>query len=417
MGQTRKPSDVKLAQLSRRSVLQVGVGAAALLPGAARGDDLVPEAMRVPGAPATPYGSPSRFEAETVRQLTPLSSVSPGTGSARTPLHLLDGIITPSGLHYERHHNGVPDIDPARHILLVHGLVRNPLEFSVEALLRYPRMSRLAFLECAGNSGANAADEPPQTSADLIHGLVSCSEWTGVPVRLLLDEAGIADGAQWLLAEGGDASALSRSIPLSAAYEHGILALYQNGERLRPEQGYPVRLFMPGWEGSLNVKWLRRIKLVRAPVFTKEETSKYTQLQPDGVARQFDFVMGVKSVILSPSLGMRLPEPGYYEISGLAWSGHGRIAEVRVSADGGRSWTQAQLQGPILPQCLVRFRLGWRWNGEPVILQSAATDEAGHTQPTRMAWKAQYAPGQGYHYNAIQSWQVEAGGEVRNVHV
>jgi sulfane dehydrogenase subunit SoxC len=403
------------SKILRRDFLK-GAAGLATLAGTAKAEDLVPLTMRVPGRPISPYGAPSPHEAGVRRLLTPLyPEISPGTGSSRTPLHLLDGIITPSGLHYERHHNGVPDIDPAAHRLVIHGLVHRPLEFSIADLLRYPRSSRFAFLECGGNSGANSAPEPPQTSVDLIHGLVSCSEWTGVPVKLLLDEAGIDPAAQWILAEGADASSLARSIPLTEVYEHGLLALFQNGERLRPEQGYPVRLLMPGWEGNLNIKWLHRLKLVPAPVFTKDETSKYTQPQSDGIARIFDFIMPVKSVILSPSVGMRLPQPGFYEITGIAWSGHGRVDRVEVSMDA-MTWTQAELSGLVLPQCLARFRLPWNWDGSAALLQSRAFDDTGHAQPRHAEWIARFAPGQAYHNNAIQSWQVGSDGKVSNVY-
>ena len=407
--------DKRPPQLPRRAVLKAA-SAFGALPAAAQAKSLIPKAVTTPGAPMRGYGQPSPYEAKVKRILTPAyPDISPATGSSRTPLHFLDGIITPSGLHYERHHNGVPDIDPAQHRLLVHGLVQKPLDFSIDALLRYPRVSRIAFLECAGNSGPNVAPTPPQTSAGAIHGLLSCSEWTGVPLKYVLDEAGVDPGAKWFVAEGGDASSLERSLPLEAAYEHAILALFQNGERLRPEQGYPLRLLMPGWEGNLNIKWLQRIKLVNAPVQAREETSKYTQLQKDGIARQFDFVMSVKSVILRPSVGMKLPEPGFYEISGIAWSGHGRIEKVEMTTDG-QTWTTAELRPPVLPQCLVQFRLAWEWDGKPALLQSRATDEAGNTQPTRVDWMKQFSPGQGYHQNSIQSWQVEAGGAVRNIY-
>jgi sulfane dehydrogenase subunit SoxC len=400
---------------NRRGLLKAGL-LGAMAPAAAQADTFVTPAMTTPAPPGGPYGVPDKQEAGVTRLATPLApDISAGTASSRTPLHKLDGIITPAGLHYERHHAGVPQIDADKHRLLVHGLVDKPLEFSVASLLRYPRVSRVAFLECGGNSGANAAAKPPQTSVDLIHGLVSCSEWSGVPVKLLLDEAGIQPQAQWIVAEGGDASSMARSIPLQAVYDHGLLALYQNGERLRPEQGYPVRLFMPGWEGNLNIKWLQRLKLVKEPAFTREETSKYTQLQRDGTARQFDFIMPVKSVILVPSVGLSV-QPGYHQITGLAWSGHGAIDSVEITVDGGQSWQKAELSGPILPQCLTRFRLDWTWDGKPALLQSRAVDSQGNQQPHHAEWAARFAPGQGYHYNGIQSWQIEADGQVRNVH-
>lgn len=402
--------------LHRRHILLAGAGAVAS--SAAFAEDSGTAAMRTPGKPMSSYGVPSPHEADVQRIIgTAYPVVSPGTGASRTPLHLLDGTITPAGLHFERHHNGVPDIDANTHRLLVHGLVTRELEFSIEDLLRYPRASRIAFIECAGNSGGNGAPKPPQTSAGAIHGLLSCSEWTGVKLGLLLDESGIDSRATWMIAEGSDGSSLSRSIPLAQAREVGILALFQNGERLRPEQGYPLRLLMPGWEGNLNIKWLHRIKLTDGPAYAKDETSKYTQLQPNGIARQFDLIMGVKSVIIRPSVGMTVPGSGFYEISGLAWSGHGRIARVEVSTDGGQNWADAELTGPILPQATCRFRLPWDWHGKATVMQSRATDEKGDTQPTRAALMAQRAPGQIYHYNAIQSWQIMSDGTVKNVHI
>lgn len=403
-------------RLARRTVLKIAAGLSTLSQ-LARAQDLIPEPVTKPGSAMRVYGTPSPYESKVERILTPAyPQIAPGTGSSRTPLHLLDGIITPSGLHYERHHNGVPDIDPAKHRLLLHGLVQRPLEFTLDALMRYPRVSRPIFLECAGNSGPNVAPSPPQTSAGAIHGLLSCSDWTGVPLRHLLDEAGVAHGANWLVAEGGDASGLERSIPLAPAYRDGILALYQNGERLRPEQGYPLRLLMPGWEGNLNVKWLQRLKLTARPVYSKEETSKYTQLQTDGIAREFDFIMGVKSVILRPSVGMHLPEPDYYQISGVAWSGHGRVRKVEITTDG-KHWVEAHLPEPPRPQCLTRFELDWNWNGTQAVLASRATDEMGNTQPSHAAWIAQFSPGQAYHQNAIQTWQVQDDGAVKNIYV
>ena len=377
-------------------------------------DEYIEPSMTAPGRAFTPYGMPSPHE--NVKRLLGRPGISPGTGSSRSPLENLDGMITPSGLHYERHHNGVPDIDPKAHALLIHGLVRTPLKFTMEALQRYPRVSRICFVECGGNSGGNAGPQPPQLSAGGIHGLVSCSEWTGVALGMILDEAGLHPEGKWILAEGADAASLSRSIPLREAREQGILALYQNGEKLRPEQGYPVRLLMPGWEGNLNVKWLHRIKVTDAPTMTRDETSKYTQSLRDGKARQFNFIMPVKSVITRPCGTMTMNGPGYYEISGIAWSGHGKIARVEISFDGGRTWSDAELPGPVLPQALTRFRLPWQWDGKPAVLQSRSTDEAGHVQPTRAAWKEPFAPGQFYQYNAIQRWQVDADNTVRNIY-
>lgn len=379
------------------------------------GPQSVPEWMQAPGAGMSPYGHRSKYESHVLRSVSAMPSTT-GNGASRTPLESLEGIITPNALHYERHHSGVPDIDPDRHRLLIHGLVERPLLFSVDALLRYPRVSRIHFLECSGNSGANNAPEAPQLSAGGLHGLVSCSDWTGIPLGVLLEEAGVRPEAKWLLAEGGDAAAMSRSIPLAKATDDALLGLFQNGERLRPEQGYPMRLLLPGWEGNTNVKWLRRIELTAGPVMTKDETSKYTDLMPDGRARMFTFPMQVKSVITSPSGGLELHGPGLYQISGIAWSGAGRIRRVDVSADGGRSWGQAELSEPVLPKALTRFRMAWRWNGGPAILQSRAVDETGAVQPTRAALIGERGSQYRYHYHAIQSWSVSAAGRVGNVY-
>lgn len=375
-----------------------------------------PEWMKVPGAGMSPYGHRSKHESNVLRTVSAMPSTT-GNGVSRTPLERLEGIITPNALHYERHHSGVPDIDPHQHRLLIHGLVRRPLLFSVDALLRYPLVSRIHFLECSGNSGANNAPKPPQQTAGGLHGLVSCAEWSGIPLSILLDEAGVRPEGRWLLAEGGDAAAMSRSVPMAKAMDDALLGLYQNGERLRPEQGYPMRLLLPGWEGNTNVKWLRRIKVTAAPVMTKDETSKYTDLLPDGRARMFTFPMQVKSVITSPSGGLELHGPGLYQISGIAWSGAGKIRRVEVSADGGRSWAEAALSEPLLPKALTRFRMAWRWNGGPAILQSRAIDDTGAVQPTRAALIGKRGAQYRYHYHAIQSWAVSAAGDIRNVYV
>jgi sulfane dehydrogenase subunit SoxC len=368
-----------------------------------------------PGRPMSGYGMPSEWRKNVQRGFT-LPPGRPGTGASRTPLHLLEGTITPNGLHFERHHNGVPDIDPARHQLLVHGLVDRPLTFTLDDLLRYPLQSHIRFIECAGNSGGGAAPSPTQADAGTLHGLVSCAQWTGVPLSVLLQEAGIKPAASWVIAEGADAAALSRSIPLSKCLDDAMIALYQNGEAVRPEQGFPMRLLLPGFQGNTNIKWLRRLRLTDKPANTKDETSKYSELMPDGRARQFMLEMGPKSVILKPSFGMTMQGRGFYEISGIAWSGAGRVRRVEISADGGRTWAEALLEGPVLPKALTRFRLAWRWDGSPLQLLSRATDDAGGTQPPRSEWIKQYAPGQGYHYNAIQAWDVDAAGKVTNAY-
>ncbi len=411
----RKPAQ---AGLTRRMLLAGG----ALIPGsaaAARIGDSAPDWMTVPGRPFREYGNPAPQEADVGREiLQPYEDIAPGAGVAMTPLEELEGTITPNGLHFERSHNGVPAIDPLRHELLVHGLVGRDLFFSTGDLLRYPMVSRTCFIECAGNSFFNsnafaiAVDQP----CGMIHGLFSASEWTGIPLSALLDETGIGQKARWILAEGADSSAMSRSIPLEKCLDDAILALYQNGERIRPEQGYPMRLVVPGWEGNLNIKWLRRIKLTEAPTHTRDETSKYSDLRPDGKALQFTLPMGVKSVITRPSGGQRI-KPGYQHVSGVAWSGHGRIRGVEVSFNSGASWQPASLDGTPSDFAPVRFRADWIWDGAQATILSRARDSAGHRQESRAEWSARYAYGHLYHCNATQSWRVNADGSIRNVYV
>lgn len=362
-------------------------------------------------------GEPSKFEAHVKRIGIEARTGTTGSGGSRTPLEFLDGIITPTRLHFERHHSGIPEIDPDRHTLLIHGLVRRPLKFDLASLGRYPLVSRIQFLECSGNSRAALSPEPAKGSCGEIHGLVSCSEWTGVPLAILLDEAGVKKEARWIIAEGADAAMLSRSVPLEKVLDDAILAIHQNGERLRPANGYPMRLFLPGWEGNMSVKWLHRIKVTAHPAMTRDETSKYSDRLANGRSLLFTFPMGVKSVITSPSPGLNLAKPGVYQIRGLAWSGAGRIREVEVSADAGRSWAKAALDDHVLPQCLTRFRAAWRWDGGSAVLMSRATDEKSSTQPTREAVLAGRGIGAGYHNNAIQAWRVKQTGEVENVNV
>lgn len=381
----------------------------------------IPPSMTIPGAPMTSYGYPSQYEEAVQRGiLQPYGDLAPGTGVSMTPLQNLAGTITPNGLHFERHHNGVPTIDPENHKLLIHGLVRQNLIFTVNDLLRYPTTTRTCFLECSGNSFFNTFAEPMQMPCGMIHGLLSGTEWTGVPLATLLDEAGIAPEGKWILAEGADSAAMSRSVPLDKVLDDCLVALYQNGERIRPEQGYPMRLLVPGWEGNMNVKWLHRIKVTDGPTHTKDETSKYTELQPNGIARQFTFPMGVKSVITNPAAGLSMQGSGFYEVSGLAWSGHGKIVKVEVSADGGASWAEASLQEPVMSMMMVRFRVPWEWDGSPSRIMSRATDDKGNVQPTHEAWAKQYAVGPAgnlYHCNAMQTWQIGADGEITNVYV
>jgi sulfane dehydrogenase subunit SoxC len=374
-----------------------------------------PSWMREPGQPFTNYGQPSPQQRSVARWVSANRGVA-GNGVSWTPLHELEGIITPSGLHFERHHNGVPQIPIDQHQLMIHGLARRSLTFPIEALSRYPLRSQILFVECGGNSNAGWHQLPQQTRAGFLHGLASCSEWTGVPLATLLDEAGVDPAASWVIAEGADAAAIQVSLPLAKAMKDCMLALFQNGERIRPENGYPLRLIVPGWEGVLNIKWLRRLELASGPVMARNETARYTELLPSGKARMFTFVMDAKSLITSPSPGHRLKGPGIYEVRGLAWTGRGRIRSVEVSADGGASWAPAQLQEPVLPMAFTRFRLPWRWSGAPSVLKSRATDESGYVQPERKALVAERGRHGYFHYNAVVSWEVDEDGEISHVY-
>ena len=389
------------------SMLGTAAAHVLLAPFVGHAADVPDDPTRVPGAPATEYGRRSPFE-RAQRLTRPQRS--------RTPLQDLHGIITPSALHFERHHNGVPLIDPTRHRLLVHGLVERPLLFTIDELKQFPATSRIAFVECAGNSGKEWKG-PKGKTAQEIHGLTSTSEWTGVRLSTVLAEVGLTSGATWMLAEGSDAAALTRSLPVDRVLEDALLCYAQNGEALRPEQGYPLRLLVPGFEGNTCIKWLRRLKLVSAPLMTREETSKYTDLMPDGIARQFTFDMEAKSVIMAPSGGQRIKKPGYVEIRGLAWSGRGRIEKVEVSVDGGTRWRTARLHAPVLPKCHTGFCLDWRWDGGEAILQSRCTDETGYRQPSRQELVSVRGTNSYYHYNAVQSWKIDEEGHVSNVQV
>jgi sulfane dehydrogenase subunit SoxC len=405
--------------LDRRIFLTLGAAATAgiAMPDKTRGAEALPVEpwMKTPGSPFVAYGQPSRYADKVARIFASVPGTT-GTGTSRTPHHLLDGTITPNGLHFERHHSGIPDIDPQAHRLLIHGLVTRPLIFTLDTLMRYPMESRIAFVECAGNSALLYQKEPAQLGVQPIHGLLSCAEWTGVRLATLLEEAGVDPKAQWLLAEGADASGMSRSVPLAKAMDDALIALYQNGEPVRPSNGYPMRLLLPGYEGNMQVKWLRRIKLTEGPTMTKDETSKYTILRDDGKSLQFYFPQEAKSVITRPSPGMTLNAAGLYEISGLAWSGTGKITKVEVSADGGGSWAVAALQEPVLSKAVTRFRVPWRWSGGPATLQSRASDESGYVQPTRAKLIADRGARTIYHFNGIASWGVSEGGEVKHVY-
>jgi sulfane dehydrogenase subunit SoxC len=422
---TRRNADLTPAAanglLDRRLFLTSGGAVATALggfaiPEAARAELPIEPWMTTPAANSPEYEHPSRYEAKVVRGGYASRTNFPGIGSVRTPHHLLQGTITPNGLFFTRLHSGIPDIDPDKHRLLIHGLVKRPLIFSVEALSRYPLESRVYFLECGGNSEVMFDDEPVQVGVMRISGQIGSAEWTGVKLSILLDEAGLDPKAQWISAEGADAAAMTRSVPLWKCMDDAFIALYQNGERLMPSNGYPMRLFLPGFEGNMNVKYLRRIRVAEGPTMSRDETSKYTQTRPDGKSSQFNFWMEAKSVITQPSPDLKMKGPGFNEISGLAWSAYGRITRVEVSADGGKSWADAALQQPVLPLALVRFRLPWHWDGRPVVLQSRATDESGYVQPTRDAMIVAKGRWANYHANCIISWGISERGEIKHVY-
>jgi sulfane dehydrogenase subunit SoxC len=418
------------ASTSRRKFLQAGtatVGAlaataitsvrgaeAAPAAGDPNGPPNIPEWMKQPGADvgSQTYGTPSPFEKKVIRNV-PKNLKQYTSASSRTPLQELDGIITPNGVFYERHHGGIPEIDPAQHRLMIHGLVEKPTIFTMDDIRRYPSESRIHFLECSGNPGFEAIYS--KTASDLV-GLVSCAEWTGVPLKTVLKNVGLKPEAKWIIAEGADAAALTRSIPIEKCLDDAMLVYSQNGERLRPAQGYPLRVLLPGFEGNMSVKWVRRLHVSYVPAYSREETSKYTDSMPDGTARQFTFYMEAKSIITRPS-GTQKIEKGFNEITGIAWSGHGKIARVDVSTDNGKTWQSAKLQNPVLTKALTRFRFPWVWDGQPTVILSRATDETGYVQPSFADLKAVRGLKSFYHNNAMQPWQIAESGEVSNANV
>ena len=401
-------SSVALAAGGLAAAANVRSGSAATMP------PDVPEWMHAQGRPilSPAYGEPSKFEKDVIRRIREPRATDTEAFSV-TPLQNLHGIITPNGLVFERHHAGVPEIPPDQHRLVVHGLVERPLVFTMDDLLRFPSVSRIHFLECAGNSSTEWR-KSDYHSVQRTHGLLSCCEWTGVPLSAILDEVGLKPEAKWFLAEGADAAGMTRSVPIAKALDDALIVYAQNGEMLRPEQGYPARLFLPGFEGNMSVKWLRRLKVGDRPWHTREETSRYTNLLPSGKAYQFAFEMDVKSVVTFPNSGRSFKGKGCYEISGLAWSGRGHITRVDLSADGGATWRRAALQEPVLTKCLTRFRLPFIWDGQPLEIQSRAYDNHGWMQPTRASLIGARGTNPRYHFNAIQGWKVAGDGGVTN---
>jgi sulfane dehydrogenase subunit SoxC len=362
------------------------------------------------------YGKPSRYEINVQRRQSPGLTQTTQASVSFAPLQSLFGIVTPSGLHFERHHQGWWDIDPSKHRLMVHGLVGKPMVFTMDEIMRLPSVSRFHFIECGANTGMEWGNVAVPT-CQYTHGMLSCSEFTGVPLIRLLEMAGAdLNNGKFVLAEGADGSSMTRTIPMSQITSGEVLVAYgQNGEMLRPENGYPLRLVVPGVQGVSWVKYLRRIEVGDKPWATKDEAIHYMDLMPDGTHRQYTNIQEVKSVVTTPSGGQVLLDKGFYNVSGLAWSGRGKVRRVDVSVDGGRNWRQARMEGPVLSKCLTRFNLDWVWDGKPALIQSRATDETGHVQATYRALRAVRGSRSIYHNNAIQTWLVQENGEVKNV--
>lgn len=418
-------SDIKQSPLSRRRFLSAagaaGLAGAALPARAQTPDPLITDVQdwhRVlgEGVDAHPYGSPSKFEKHVVRRDVAWLTASPVSSVNFTPLHELDGIITPSGLCFERHHAGIAEIDPTRHRLMIHGLVDKPLVFTMEDIRRMPRENHVHFLECAANSGMEWRGAQ-LNGCQFTHGMVHNVMYTGVKLKHLLAEAGLKPNAKWLMLEGADASGMNRSLPVEKALDDVLIAFAMNGEALRPEQGYPLRAVIPGWEGNLWVKWLRRIEVGDMPWQAREETSKYTDLLADGRSRRFTFIMDAKSVVTNPSPQAPLKHKGRNVLSGIAWSGRGTISRVDVTLDGGKNWRHARIDGPVLEKSLTRFYVDFDWAGEELLIQSRAMDSTGYVQPTKDELRKVRGVNSIYHNNGIQTWHVRSNGETENVEI
>ena len=369
------------------------------------------------GVDATPYGMPSPHEKHVVRRNVDWLTADPVSSINFTPLHELDGIITPNGLCFERHHSGVAEVDPAEHRIMINGLVDTPLVFTMADLMRFPRENRVYFLECAANSGMEWRGAQ-LNGCQYTHGMIHNVMYTGVPLRHLLNEAGVKTAGKWVLPEGADAAGMTRSVPLEKAMDDCLVAFKMNGEALRPEQGYPVRLVVPGWEGNMWVKWLRRLEVGDQPWHHREETSKYTDLLGDGQARRFTWEMDAKSVITNPSPQAPIRHgKGHTVLTGVAWSGRGTIPRVDVTLDGGANWHQARMSGPSLDRSMHRFYYEFDWDGSPLLLQSRAHDSTGYVQPTKDMLRSVRGLNSIYHNNGIQTWAVNAQGVAENVEV
>lgn len=417
-------SSDQLSGFDRRSFLRNGLtllGSAGLASSALGDRGMppgVPEWTKRLGSGVTtdPYGNPSPFEANVKRRTVEWLTADKIASISFTPLADLKGIVTPSGLVFERYHAGLPAIEPQQHRLMIHGMVERPLILSMDDLMRFPSTSMIRFLECPANGGMEWRGAQ-MDRLQFTHGMLACCEWTGVLLSTLLEEVGIDKKASWILAEGADGSHMSRSIPMDKALDDALIVYAQNGEALRPEQGYPVRLINPGWEGNTCVKWLRRLEIGDKPWYHREETSKYTELMPDGRSREFSFVQECNSVVTSPSPEKPLARPGKYWVEGLAWSGRGKIKRVDVSFDGGVNWRPTKFTSIVLPRALTRFGLEWEWDGSTALVQSRAVDETGYVQPSYTQLRDVRGSSSIYHKNAIHTWKVENNGGVRNVQI
>ena len=420
--------EIAQVQAGRRGFLRAAFLSAAGLSASQRsfsqiaGDPAIlqlPEHSKALGAPvaARTYGLPSQHEKNLQRRESPGLTRVGGSSVSFAPLQALFGIITPNGLHFERHHQGWWDIDPNQHRLMVMGMVREPKVYSMNDLMRLPAVSRMHFIECGANTGMEWGNVAVPT-VQYTHGMLSCCEFTGVLLSTLLEDCGFDRKAgRFVLAEGADGSGLTRTIAMERALDDVMVAWAMNGEMLRPENGYPLRLVAPGIQGVSWVKWLRRLKVGDEPWATKDEALHYVDLMPDGRLRQYSSIQECKSVITAPSGGQFLLDKGFYNVTGLAWSGRGKIKRVDVSTDGGRNWRTARLENPILPKCLTRFNIDWAWDGAPAILQSRAIDQTGYVQPKINQLRAVRGTRSIYHNNAIQSWKIADSGEVSNVQV
>ncbi len=369
------------------------------------------------GVDANPYGKPSEYEKNVIRRSVPWLTASTESSINFTPLHELDGIITPNGLCFERHHAGIAEVDPTEHRLMINGLVDKPLVFTMEDIKRFPRTNRIYFLECAANSGMEWRGAQ-LNGCQFTHGMIHCVNYTGVLLKDILAEAGLKTNAKWLMPEGADASGMNRSVPIEKALKDCMVAFKMNGEALRPEQGYPLRLVIPGWEGNMWVKWLRRIEVGDMPWHAREETSKYTDLMENGKARRFTWEMDCKSIITNPSPQAPITHgKGHTVLTGLAWSGRGTIDRVDITLDGGKNWQKARIDGPSLDKALHRFYFEFEWDGRPLLLQSRAIDSTGYVQPTKDELREVRGTNSIYHNNGIQTWHVNGKGEAENVEI